>query len=184
VVCGEPSELGAPFLIGEHELLMDAERWVASYSAVVPSVIVRIPKRLMAHILEHIQGVREQMHGLVMRRQSRFYWVSLATSGSPPSRVAAALVSRLALEDRDFGRDRRIAVRQKDIGRLTTMSRSAVAAGLIELAEARAIRWGAEPGSRFAGEVLVPDVDRLKDHAFLDVRNREIAPLLARRDDE
>lgn len=178
------SELGAPFLIGEHELLMEAERWVASYSAISPSVIVRIPKGLMANVLDQIPSVRDRMHELVMRRQSRFYWVSLATSGTPPSRVAAALISRLALEDLDFGRDRRLSVRQKDIGRLTTMSRSAVAAGLAELAEARVIGWGAEPGSRFAGEVLVPDVDRLKEHAFLDVQTREIQPLLAGSEDE
>ncbi|MYE05837.1 MAG: Crp/Fnr family transcriptional regulator [Chloroflexi bacterium] len=178
------SELGAPFLIGEHELLMDAERWVASYSAVSPSVVVRIPKRLMTQVLEDIPGVRGRMHELVMRRQSRFYWISLATSGTPRSRVAAALVSRLALEDRDFGVDRVIEVRQKDIGRLTTMSRSAVAAGFAELAEAKAIRWGAEPGARFTGEVLVPDVELLKEHAFLDVREREIQPLLGDEEDE
>ena len=38
------SELAAPFLIGVHEFLMDAERWVASYSAVTEAVVVRIPK--------------------------------------------------------------------------------------------------------------------------------------------
>ncbi len=94
------------------------------------------------------------------------------------SRVAAALVSRLALEDLDFGADRRVVVRQKDIARLTTMSRSAVAAGLAELAEANVIRWAARPGARFAGEVLAPDVDLLNEHAFQDVWEREIQPFL------
>ena len=41
------SELAAPFLIGVHEFLMDAERWVASYSAVTEAVVVRIPKSVM-----------------------------------------------------------------------------------------------------------------------------------------
>lgn len=178
------AELAGPFLIGEHELLMDARRWVASYSAVTPSVIVRIPKGLMAHVLKSIPRVRETMHELVMRRLARFYWTSLATSGSPHSRVAAALISRLALSDEDFGEDRRIEVKQKDIARLTTMSRSAVAAGLAELARAKVIRLGDDHGSRYAGVVLVPDVDRLKDRAFLDVQQREIRPLLAGPGDE
>ncbi len=172
------SELAAPFLIGVHEFLMGSERWSASYSAITEAVTVRIPKEVMALVVKEIPPVRERMHELVMRRLARFYWVSLATSGGPASRVAAALVSRLALEDRDFGADRVIAIRQKDLGRLTTLSRSAVAAGLTELAESGAIRWGDGPGARFRGEVLVPDVDALKDRAFADVR-REIQPLIA-----
>ncbi len=172
------SELAAPFLIGVHEFLMVAERWSASYSAITEAVIVRIPKEVIQLVTERLPTVRERMHELVMRRLARFYWVSLATSGGPASRVAAALVSRLALEDRDFGADRVIAIRQKDLGRLTTLSRSAVAVGLTELAQSGAIRWGDEPGARFRGEVLVPDVDALKDRAFADVR-REIQPLTA-----
>ena len=172
------SELAAPFLIGVHEFLMGVERWSASYSAISEAVIVRIPKEVIHLVTERLPQVRERMHELVMRRLSRFYWVSLATSGGPASRVAAALVSRLALDDRDFGADRVIAIRQKDLGRLTTLSRSAVAAGLTELAQSGAIRWGDGPGARFRGEVLVPDVDALKDRAFADVR-REIQPLIA-----
>ncbi len=175
------SELGAPFLIGAHEFLMKAERWSASYSAITESVVVRIPQEVMLNIVERIPPVRERMHELLMRRFSRFYWVSMATSGSPASRVAAALVSRLALDDRDFGRERTIAVRQKDIGRLTTMSRSAVAAGMAELAEAGAITWGDATSARFKGEVEVPDVELLKEQAFRDVREREIGPLIAGR---
>ena len=178
------SELAAPFLIGVHEFLMGAERWSASYSAISEAVIVRIPKEVMTLVVERIPTVRDRMHDLVMRRLARFYWVSLATSGGPASRVAAALVSRLALDDLDFGEGRIIAVRQKDLSRLTTLSRSAVAAGLAEQAESRVIRWGDGLGARFKGEVLVPDVDALKDSAFADVRTREIQPLLAARDNE
>ncbi len=178
------SELAAPFLIGVHEFLMESDRWVGSYSAITEAAIVRIPRSVMEAIVSELPSVRERMHELVMRRLARFYWVSLATSGAPASRVAAALVSRLALENLDFGRDRRISIRQKDVARLTTLSRSAAAIGLAELAEARVLAWGDGPGARFAGEVLVPDVAKLKQQAFLDVRTREIAPLLVDRRDE
>ena len=175
------SELAAPFLVGIHEFLMGAERWVGSYSAVNEAVVVSIPIGVMTRVVERIPSVRERMHELLMRRLSRFYWVSLATSGSPSSRVAAALVSRLALDDRDYGMDRTILVRQKDIGRLTTMSRSAVAAGLVELAEADVISWGDSSSARFKGEVVVRDVALLKEQAFREVVEREIRPLIVGR---
>ena len=178
------SELAAPFLIGEHELLMDAERWVGSYSAVTEAIVVGIPVRVMRLVLDRIPRVRDRMHQLVMRRLARFYWTSLATSGTPSSRVAAALVSRLALMGSDYGERRTIEVRQKDLARLTTMSRSAVAIGLAALARATAIRLGGDRPSRFAGVVVVPDVDLLKDHAFAEVQNRDIRSLLSRLDDE
>ena len=178
------SELAAPFLIGVHEFLMGSARWSASYSAISEAVIVRMPKEVMGHVVESIPSVRERMQGLVMRRLARFYWVSLATSGGPASRVAAALVSRLALVDLDYGADRVITIRQKDLARLTTLSRSAVAVGMSELAGTGAIRWGDGPGARFKGEVLVPDVDALKDQAFADVRARELQPLLTATIDE
>ena len=178
------SELAAPFLIGVHEFLMGSERWSASYSAITEAVIVRIPKEVMQLVVERLPSVRERMHELVMRRLARFYWVSLATSGGPASRVAAALVSRLALVDIDYGPDRIIPIRQKDLVRLTTLSRSAVAAGLSELAATGAIFWGDGPRARFKGEVIVPDVDALKDQAFADVRARELQPLLTAAIDE
>ena len=178
------SELAAPFLIGVHEFLMGSARWSASYSPITEAVIVRIPNDVMHLVVERLPSVRERMQDLVMRRLARFYWVSLATSGGPASRVAAALVSRLALVDLDFGADRAIKIRQKDLARLTTLSRSAVAAGLSELATTGVIRWGDGPGARFKGEVTVPDVDALKDQAFADVRARELQPLLAGSIDE
>ena len=178
------SELEAPFLIGEHEFLMNAERWVASYSAVTEAIVVGIPVAVMQLVVDRIPRVRERMHQLVMRRLARFYWTSLATSGTPSSRVAAALVSRLALEGNDHGEDRTIPIRQKDLTRLTTMSRSAVAEGLAALAKANVILLGSGRSSRFSGVVLVPDVDPLKDHAFAEVRDRDIRSLLARLDDD
>ena len=178
------SELEAPFLIGEHEFLMDTDRWVASYSAVTEAIVVWIPVALMNLVVDRIPRVRNRMHQLVMRRLARFYWTSLATSGSPSSRVAAALVSRLALVGNDHGTDREISIRHKDLSRLTTMSRSAVADGLSTLAKANVIGLGSNRSSRFSGVVLVPDVDPLKDHAFAEVRDREIRSLLAQPDDE
>ena len=172
------SELDAPFLIGEHEFLTDAERWVGSYSAVTEAIVVNIPIRVMELIVGKLPAVRERMHQLVMRRLARFYWTSLATSGTPSSRVAAALVSRLALEGDDYGEDRIIEVKQKDLARLTTMSRSAVADGLAALMDSSAISQGNEPPTRFSGVVSIPDVERLKDCAFEEVRDRTIQPLM------
>ena len=60
--------------------------------------------------MTELPSVRERMHELVMRRLARFYWVSLATSGPAIARVAAALAARLALDDLDFGGNRRIAI--------------------------------------------------------------------------
>ena len=117
------SELEALFLIGVHEFLMETDRWAGSYSAITEAVIVRIPRSVMASVVERLPSVRERMHGLVMRRLARFYWVSLATSGPPTSHAAAAPVSRLALEDLDFGQGRRIAIRQKDLARRRCLAR-------------------------------------------------------------
>ena len=172
------SELDAPFLIGEHEFLMGAKRWVASYSAVTEAVVVEIPVSTMQLVVTAIPRVRERMHQLVMRRLARYYWTSLATTGTPCSRVAAALVSRLALEGEDYGRHRRIEVKQKDIARLTTMSRTAVADGFAELLQANAIQLDETNRGRFTGIVLVANVDELKDAAFSDVRDRTIVGLL------
>ena len=178
------SELEAPFLIGEHEFLMGAERWVASYSSVTEAIVVWIPVALIELVANRIPRVRDRMHQLVMRRLARFYWTSLATSGTASSRVAAALVSRLALLGNDHGEDRSISIRQKDLTRLTAMSRSAVADGLAALTKANVIRLGGDRPARFSGVVLIPDVDPLKDHAFAEVRDKEVRSLLARLDDD
>ena len=178
------SELDAPFLIGEHEFLMGAQRWVGSYSAVTEAIVVWIPVTLIELVVDRIPQVRDRMHQLVMRRLARFYWTSLATSGTPSSRVAAALVSRLALEGNDHGEEKTIPIRQKDLTRLTAMSRSAVADGLSALVKADVIQLGGRSSSRFSGVVEIPDVDPLKDYAFSEVRDKEIRSLLAPSDDE
>ena len=177
------SELTAPFLIGEHEFLAGAERWVGSYSAVTEAIVVGIPVGVMTEVVERMPSVRDRMHKLVMRRLARFYWTSLATSGTPASRVAAALVSRLALAGDDYGEERTVRIRQKDLVRLTTLSRSAVADGLTGLLAAGAVQLEGDRRSRFAGVVVVPDVDRLKDHAFIEVKEREVRPLLTLQDE-
>ena len=131
----------------------------------------------MRLVIAAIPRVQERMHQLVMRRLARFYWTSLATTGTPSSRVADALVSRLALDGADYGKDREIVLRQKDLVRLTTMSRSAVADGLAQLARAGAIRLHRDGRVRFTGLVPVPDVEQLKNAAFSEVRDRTIARL-------
>ena len=178
------SELEAPFLIGDHEFLMDAKRWVASYSAITEAIVVWIPVSIMQLVAEQLPLVRGRMHQLVMRRLARFYWTSLATSGTTSSRVAAALVSRLALSSTDYGQNREIPIRQKDLTRLTAMSRSAVADGLTTLANAQVIRLGNARTTRFAGVVIVPNVDLLKEYAFEVIMGREIRSLLSQFDHE
>ena len=178
------SELAAPYLIGDHEFLSNAERWVASYSAVTEAIVVDIPVGVMRSILERIPSVRDRMHQLMMRRLARFYWTSLATTGTPASRVAAALVSRLALEGDDHGENRTIDILQKDLIRLTTMSRSAVADGLGSLAGDGAVRLGSQSSARFTGTVEIPDVERLKYEAFAVIRERDIPSLLAHPDED
>ena len=168
------SELKAPFLIGIHEFLGGSKRWVMTHSALTEAILVAIPVEVMAQIVEHIPNVQERMQHLLMLRLARFYWTSLATSGNTRSRVAAALVSRLALDEKDYGEDRTIAITQKELGRLTTLSRSAVADGLTKLTKSSAIRLGNGKAPRYSGNVLVPNVDRLKDYAFSEVRDSSL----------
>lgn len=177
------SELSSPFLIGEHEFMMEAERWVASYSAATEATVVGIPVSTMKLAVEQIPRIRVQMHLVLMRRMARYYWISLATSGSPVSRVAAALVSRLALVGEDYGHGRDIRVRQRDIARLTVLSRSAVATGISNLVSANVIRNGAHDSERFTGLVYVPDVEQLKERAFSEVLEKEVRPLLRQHED-
>ena len=172
------SELYSPFLIGDQEFMMGARRWVASYSAVTQATIVGIPAATMKLLVERIPTICPQMYLVLWRRMARYYWISLATNGSPASRVAAALISRLALDSEDYGNEREVRVRQSDIVRLTVMSRSAVAAGISKLTSAKLIRIGDTNGERFSGIVHVPDVDQLKDYAHSEVREKQVRPLL------
>ena len=172
------SELASPFLIGDHEFMMDADRWVASYSAATQATVVGIPVSTMRLLIKRMPRIRTQMHLVLLRRMARYYWISLATNGSPAPRVAAALISRLALDGKDYGHDREISVRQRDIVRLTVMSRSAVAAGISKLASAKVVRIGDNNSERFAGRVNVPEVDRLKDYALSEVREKQVRRLL------
>ena len=177
------SRLSSPFLIGDHEFMMDAERWVASYSAATQTTVVTIPVATMKLIVECMPQIRAQMNVVLLRRMARYYWISLATNGSPPPRVAAALISRLALSGQDYGREREVTVRQRDIVRLTTMSRSAVGGGIAALSSADLIRIGDDNSERFSGLVSIPDVDRLKDYALREVREKQVRPLLRSSED-
>ena len=172
------SELSSPFLIGDHEFMMGAERWVASYSAATQATVVAIPVATMRLAVERIPQIQAKMYRVLLRRMARYYWISLATNGSPAQRVAAALISRLALNGEDYGRQREIPVRQRDIVRLTVMSRSAVAGGISKLTSEELIRIGDDNSERFSGLVHVPDVARLKDYALSEVREKQVRPLL------
>ena len=172
------SELSSPFLIGDHEFMMGAERWVASYSAATQTTVVAIPVATMRLAAERIPQIQAKMYLVLLRRMARYYWISLATNGSPAPRVAAALISRLALNSEDYGHGREIPVSQRDIVRLTVMSRSAVAGGIARLTSADLIRIGDDNSERFSGLVHVPDVDQLKNYALSEVREKQVRPLL------
>ena len=175
------SNLDAPYLLGEHEVILAPEqpRWVANYSVTVPTTIIEIPVSLMRDLLK-IDPVRPNIERRVLLRMARYYWTSLSTNGSPVSRVAAALVSRLVLHGRDTGLNQRLqALPQKEVMRLTAMSRSSVAEGLKELLRADIVqKMDASHGKLGSGELLVPDVSRLKDVAFSAVEKNEIARLV------
>ena len=128
--------------------------------------------------VERIPQIRAKMYLVLLRGLARYYWISLATNGSPAPRVAAALIFRLALSGEDHGCGREITLRQRDIVRLTVMSRSAVAGGISRLASVDLIRIGDDNSERFSGLVHVPDVDRLKDYALSEVREKQVRPLL------
>ncbi len=177
------SELASPFLIGDHEFMMGAECWVASYSAATQTTVVAIPIATMRLAVERIPQICAKMYLVLLRRMARYYWISLATKGSPAPRVAAALISRLALNGEDHGSEREITLRQRDIVRLTVMSRSAVASGISTLAAEELIRIGDDNSERFSGLVHVPDVDRLKDYALREVREKQVRPLLPSNED-
>ena len=55
---------------------------------------------------------------------------------------------------------------------------SIVAGGIVTLAGADLIRIGDDDSERFSGLVHVLDVDRLKDYALREVREKQVRPLL------
>ncbi len=123
-------------------------------------------------IVRHCPGVREAQIA-----ESEVGWrgdgPAAAVGHMPPSDTGT-----LALIGEDHGREREITLRQRDIVRLTVMSRSAVAGGISTLAAEELIRIGDDNSERFSGLVHVPDVDRLKDYALSEVREKQVRPLL------
>lgn len=166
------SVLIGPFLIGLHEFLaveyaIGTPRWVSSYTAVNATTIVRLPVGLMTALVRSHPRLRSEIEMLVLRRLARFYWTSLSTVGTNRSKVAAALVSRLALDGFDHGRGRVVSVLQKDLVRLTATSRTGVWAGLKDLRNEGVIEVDTKPGTRIelAGTIRIPNVSRLKEAA-------------------
>lgn len=182
------SELSEPFLLGEHEVLLseDQPTWVGNYSAVVDSVVVEIPVAAVRQMLKEIDGVRVNMNRLVLRRLARFYWTSLSTTGTNESKVAAALVSRLALRGEDAGTDRELDITQKELVRLTAMSRTGVSEGLARLSDDGLIRVEQLRGEKryITGRLGIPDVTQLKQRAFSDVLDRQVRRLVGHLDDD
>lgn len=176
------SELKSPFLLGEHEVLLteDQPRWVAHYSAVEETSVVEIPVETMRLVISKLPAVKANMNRLVLRRLARFYWTSLSTTGSPESKVAAALISRLALRGEDSGHNRKVSVQQKELVRLTATSRTGVSFALTALADSGLLQVvrPVRKDRYITGELMVTDVQALKDVAFSDVREKEIQRLV------
>ena len=73
--------------------------------------------------VERAPQIRAEMYLVLLRRLAHYYWITLTINGIPAQRVASALISRLALRGEDHGYERKITLRQRDIIRLTVMSR-------------------------------------------------------------
>jgi len=174
------SVLRQPYLLGEHEVLLapDRPRWVAHYSAIVETTVIELPLVTMRGLLS-VQQIRENIELRVLRRLARYYWTSLSTTGTPESKVAAALVSRLVLNNEDSGKNRRIqAIGQRELVRLTATSRAGVSQGLRALQEQGVILFTDPKRANYlAGDLLVSDVDQLKAKAFSEIR-RDVERLL------
>jgi CRP-like cAMP-binding protein len=162
------SRLEAPYLLGEHEFVAGLANWIATYSAASERCnVLCVPVELMAAIVRDHPQVQHNIARSLFLRISRYYWTSLATNGTPPSQVAAAIMSRLALRERDYAGvgEVEISLQQKEIGRLTNLSRPWVAQGLKALEEAGVIEWvGGEKHK--TGRLRVRDVDQLREQAF------------------
>ena len=164
-----PSFLEPPFLIGQHELLMpeDNKRWMASYSPMKDLVYLSIPLELMVELIDVFPKLRDRLQQTVSRLLSRFFWTSLAVVGSPESKVAAALMSRLVLDGKAFGTHRVVPTDQRIIARLTNTSRTGVYQGLTTLLKKGLISVDAKERSRqyITGPIRIPSVDKLRTAA-------------------
>lgn len=61
------SDLSSPFLIGDHEFMMSAKRWEASYSAATPATVAAIPVATMRLSVEWFPQIRAEMYFGVLR---------------------------------------------------------------------------------------------------------------------
>lgn len=164
------STLETPYLLGEHELLTGMGYWMATYSAYTDAQLVHLPIALMRRVLQRTPEVPRNIQQALYARISRYYWTSLATSGTNKSKVAAALVSRLALDDRDVAGERDVIVHmsQKELCRLTNTSRPGVSKGLKELVDDGVVSL--KRPSYMTGEMIIRSVDALKDEAYRSFR--------------
>ena len=181
-----PSYLGSPFLIGQHEFISSDRdrRWLASYSASAASGYLEIPVPLMDDLVEEFPRLLRNFQSTVSRVLTRFYWTSLAGTGSPESKVAAALMSRLVLEGIDTGTNRVIGTDQTVLVRLTRTSRTGVYHGLKSLSEKGLIKVVNPTRDRpyITGKLRIPSVDRLRQTAESSFREKIVKPRIARHD--
>ena len=165
------STLETPYLLGEYELLTAMPQWMATYSAYTDAQLLRLPADLMRRVLQSNPEVRRNIRRALYTRIGRYYWTSLATSGTNKSKVAAALVSRLALEDRDVAGDHDVTINisQKELCRLTNTSRPGVSKGLKELVDDGLVAL--QRPSYMTGDMIIRSVDALKEEAYRSFRD-------------
>lgn len=177
------SVLGPGFLIGLHEYLFQRTPavWVSSYFGLPNAVILSVPLSVMDYLTEKYPEVRVNIQNIVLRRYARFCWTSLATAGSPKSRVAAALISRLALENELTAvGEATVTLRQKDVIRLTALSRTSVYQELRDLNSENVIEFldlDSDHRGR-SGAIRIPDIKRLRSLAENEITGQVIPALL------
>jgi len=168
------SVLESGFLIGLHEYLLRRTPpvWVSSYFALPHAVILALPTTILDDLARRDPNIRANIEGIVLRRYARFCWTSLSTVGTPKARVAAAIVSRLVLDDRwDVSGEATLRIHQKDLIRLTALSRTSVYKELGELESESVVQFENRGTSRpeRAGRMRIPDVGKLRSVAETEI---------------
>ncbi|MBN4064607.1 Crp/Fnr family transcriptional regulator [Dehalococcoides mccartyi] len=153
--------LPPPFLIGQHEMLMEHPSWQSQYSVTKEGTAIAIPIEALTRLMTQEPSFKDAVLQTVLSRTARFYWTSLSTGGPVKSRVAAAILSRIAIKKLPMVGRQNLKLAQTDLMRLTLASRPSVALAVTELVGQDLIQLG--DGDRYSGEIFIPDVKLLID---------------------
>lgn len=159
------------FVVGLHEYLHreDSAVWKSTYISLGNLMVLWLPLALFDDLAKLHQEFVPNISSIVLKRLDRFYWTSLSTVGPPTSRVAAALLSRLAVDGslRPKGRAQAIFSGtaggfRRDLMRITTLSRTAVWDSLNKLRGDRLIDW-TEATSESSERIHLLKIDKLHE---------------------